>query len=99
MNYKLIARRVSPLLILGAFFAASQVLIASKEEPKQAEVEEPILRVEVMEAKPKTFRFSLDSYGFVEPKYQSNIVSEISGRVLSLSPQLQVGDWSKKERC
>ncbi len=96
MNYKLIARRVSPLLILGAFFAASQVLIASKEEPKQAEVEEPILRVEVMEAKPQTFRFSLDSYGFVEPKYQSNIVSEISGRVLSLSPQLQVGGLVKE---
>lgn len=96
MNIKLIARRAAPLIIIGLFFIASKVLIASKEEPEQVVVEPTVLRVEVLEAEPQTMTFQISSYGFIEPKYQSKVVSEISGRILHLSPDLLVGGLVKK---
>ncbi|MEZ9231943.1 efflux RND transporter periplasmic adaptor subunit [Vibrio amylolyticus] len=96
MNMKLIARRSAPLAILGLFFIASKLLIASKEEPEQVAIEPTILRVEVLEAEPKMMTFHIESYGFVEPKYQSKVVSEVSGRIISLSPDLLVGGLVNK---
>ncbi|MGF1720213.1 efflux RND transporter periplasmic adaptor subunit [Vibrio kyushuensis] len=96
MNLALIARRAAPLIILGLFFIASKILIATKEEPEQIAIEPTVLRIEVLEANPKTVTFHVDSYGFVEPKYQSKIVSEISGRIVMLAPDLLVGGLVKK---
>ncbi|OIQ25892.1 efflux RND transporter periplasmic adaptor subunit [uncultured Vibrio sp.] len=96
MNIKLIARRAAPLIIIGLFLIASKLLIASKEEPEQVVVEPTVLRVEVLEAEPQTMTFQISSYGFIEPKYQSKVVSEISGRILHLSPDLLVGGLVKK---
>ncbi|MCK6262143.1 efflux RND transporter periplasmic adaptor subunit [Vibrio sp. ZSDE26] len=96
MNFALIARRAAPLIILGVFFIASQILIASKEEPEQIAIEPTELRIEVLDAAPKEMTFHIDSYGFVEPKYQSKVVSEISGRIVTLSPDLLVGGLVKK---
>ena len=93
---KKIIRRASPLFILILFIVAAQVLISTKEAPEQKADEAPIPIVDIMEVQQQTVSLNLPSYGVVNPKYKTQLVTEVQGRMLNISNKFVAGGVVKK---
>ncbi|MGS0694327.1 efflux RND transporter periplasmic adaptor subunit [Shewanella sp. 0m-4] len=93
---KTILRRMTPLFILFAFVVAAQLLINTKEAPEQKDDEVPLPIVDVTEVKVQTVSLNLPSYGIVSPKYKTQLVTEVQGRMLSISNNFVAGGVVKK---
>lgn len=97
------ARRMVPLrYVLTPFviiFAAVIVLMvmgamAPKPMKKPIKIKAPL--VEVMTLEHQDVAFSVSSQGSVLPRTETNIISEVSGNVVSVSEKFQVGGFFKK---
>lgn len=68
----------------------------TKETPEQKPEEMPIPIVDVTQVEQQTVSLNLPSYGVVTPKYKTQLVTEVQGRMLSISPQFVAGGIVKK---
>ncbi|GIU40778.1 RND superfamily efflux pump MFP component [Shewanella sairae] len=93
---KTLLRRMSPLFILIAFIVVAQILIGTKEAPEQKPDEVPVAIVDVTEVQQQTVSLNLPSYGVVSPKYKTQLVTEVKGRMLSISANFVAGGVVKK---
>ncbi|ABZ75430.1 efflux transporter, RND family, MFP subunit [Shewanella halifaxensis HAW-EB4] len=93
---KTILRRMTPLFILLGFIIAAQLLISTKEAPEQKADEVPVPIVDVTQVQVQTVSLNLPSYGIVSPKYKTQLVTEVQGRMLSISNNFVAGGVVKK---
>ncbi|ABV86128.1 efflux transporter, RND family, MFP subunit [Shewanella pealeana ATCC 700345] len=93
---KTILRRMSPLFILLVFIIAAQLLISTKEAPEQKADTAPVPIVDVTEVQQQTVSLNLPSYGVVSPKYKTQLVTEVQGRMQSISNNFVAGGVVKK---
>ncbi|MGL5392065.1 MAG: biotin/lipoyl-binding protein, partial [Shewanella sp.] len=93
---KTLLRRLSPLLILLVFIAGAALLMTTKEAPEQKAEEMQIPIVDVMTVEQQTVSLNLPSYGVVTPQNKTQLVTEVQGRMLSISPQFVAGGIVKK---
>lgn len=93
---KLILRRLSPLFILIVFLAGAKLLMVTKESPEQKPDEIPVPIVDVTEVEQQTVSLNLPSYGVVLPKNKTLLVTEVQGRLMSISPLFVAGGIVKK---
>ena len=85
-----------PLLVIGAGAYGAKKLIDSRQEPEKAPpvVEPPLVRV--IEAQPRSVRLTVETEGVVAPRTESQIVPEVSGRVLKASGAMVAGGFFSK---
>lgn len=93
---KKILRRSSPVLILLLFIAGAMLLMQTKEAPEQKPDEVPVPIVDVTKVEPKTVSLNLPSYGVVTPKYKTQLVTEVQGRLLEVATNFVAGGVVKK---
>ncbi|WP_297896569.1 efflux RND transporter periplasmic adaptor subunit [Shewanella sp.] len=93
---KTLLRRLSPFFILLLFIVGAALLMKTKETPEQKPEDMPIPIVDVTEVEQKTVSLNLPSYGVVTPKYKTQLVTEVQGRMLTISPQFVAGGIVKK---
>ncbi|GGP52283.1 RND superfamily efflux pump MFP component [Shewanella algicola] len=93
---KKILRRLSPLFIIAVFAAAAWLLINTQEAPEQKDEPINIPIVDVQTVTPQTLSLNLPSYGVVNPKYKTQLVTEVQGRMLSISANFVAGGVVKK---
>jgi RND family efflux transporter MFP subunit len=93
---KTILRRLTPLFILIFFSVAALLLINSKEAPEQKEEEKAVPIIDVVNVEQKTVSLNLPSYGVVTPKNKTQLVTEVKGRLLTISPNFVAGGVVKK---
>ncbi|WP_299796068.1 efflux RND transporter periplasmic adaptor subunit [uncultured Shewanella sp.] len=93
---KTILRRSSPLLILFVFIGGAALLISTKEAPEQKEEQVPLPIIDVLSVKQQTVSLNLPSYGVVTPKNKTQLVTEVQGRLLTISPNFVAGGVVKK---
>ncbi len=93
---KIILRRLTPLYILVFFGVAAWLLISTKEAPEQKEEQKPVPIVDVVKVEQKTVSLNLPSYGVVTPKNKTQLVTEVKGRLLTISPNFVAGGVVKK---
>ncbi|MCL1125753.1 efflux RND transporter periplasmic adaptor subunit [Shewanella surugensis] len=89
-------RRLSPLIILALFIAVALVLNSTKTPPEEKVDEAPIPIVNVIEVQPETLSLNLSSYGVVTPKYKTQLVTEVAGRIMTVSNSFVAGGMVKK---
>lgn len=96
-------RRMVPLrYVLTPFviiFAAIVVLViftvmAPKPAKKVVEIKAPL--VSVISLEPKNVSFEIESQGSVVPRTKTNLISEVSGVITSVSDKFQVGGFFRK---
>ena len=95
-NIKTILRRMMPFFILTAFVFVAVLLIGTKQAPEQKPDEVPVAIVDVTEVQQQTVSLNLPSYGVVSPKYKTQLVTEVKGRMLSISANFVAGGVVKK---
>ncbi len=85
-----------PFLIIIAASAVTAILVLSRPTPEIKPPEERITLVELETARSRDMVFSVDSQGTVEPRTQTTLVAEVSGRVMSVSNQFVVGGFFRE---
>lgn len=93
---KTLLRRFSPFFILLLFVFGAALLMQTKETPEQKAEEIPVPIVDVLQVTQQTVSLNLPSYGVVTPKYKTQLVTEVQGRLLSISPEFVAGGIVKK---
>lgn len=83
------------VLALGAYVAL--LIIRAKPEPEQRPPTISLPLVHVMEVKPESRRLAVRAEGTVAPRTTSQLTSEISGRVVWVSPSLVAGGFFDAE--
>ena len=71
-------------------------LVKTAPEPAQIQPEEVPIGVRVLEAEKTSIQLDVVSQGTVEPRQQSELIPEASGRVSWVSPNLVAGGYFKK---
>lgn len=93
---KIILRRLTPLFILIVAIGFAQLLMQTKEAPEQKDEAEILTIIDVMTVKQQTVSLNLPSYGVVNPKYKTQLVTEVQGRLQSISAEFVAGGIVKK---
>ncbi|MGI2105067.1 efflux RND transporter periplasmic adaptor subunit [Shewanella frigidimarina] len=92
----IILRRLSPLLIIIVFVGLALALISTQEAPEQKDEAVSVPIIDVQTVTPQTLSLNLPSYGVVNPKYKTQLVTEVQGRMLSISANFVAGGVVKK---
>ena len=92
----LLKRRLIPLLVLFAGVLAGAFIIATGPELEPQSVPPQAPLVKTLAATSKTVRLSVSAHGTVVPKSESDLVAEVSGRVVHVSDALVSGGFFAK---
>ena len=65
--------------------------------PPRFEVEPPALLVQVLTMQKEPVQFSVESQGVVTPRTRTTIVSEVTGHIVEVSPNLESGGFFTKD--
>ena len=85
-----------PLIILSASALVVFLLVLFKPEPPRKPVEIKPLIVDVVEVKRKALPVSIGAQGVVSPRIHTSMISEVSGRVISVSDKFVVGGFFER---
>ena len=89
-------RRILPILIIAGALLAAFVLIKSRRGPeKRPELVQP-LPVEVALVEPASATLPIEATGTVHPKYEVELVPQVSGLVVWIDPEFVRGHFFKK---
>lgn len=83
------------LLIVGAGMAAMRALVSMKKPPSQAVIAERPIRVQVQRAEFKDVPVFIIGYGEARPRDVYTIAPGISGNVIEIHPNLELGEIIK----
>lgn len=74
------------------------LILANMFSPRLAQKKQavPIVLVETMIAEPQDLKFQIPSQGPVNPIINSNLVAEVSGQIIEVSPLFKTGSFIKK---
>ena len=84
-------RWVLPLLALALGAGIFALLVATRHRPETRDVVPPSPLVRVVSVEPEDLRLSVTARGTVTPRTESDLVAEVRGRVVWVSPSLVVG--------
>jgi RND family efflux transporter MFP subunit len=84
-------RRLLPLLVLTACVAIAYLMVASRSELPTRESVIDIPLVDVLNVEPEAVPVMVYSRGNVRAKHDIELVSEVAGRVISVSPEFVEG--------
>lgn len=87
---------LSPILLIVTGFLVSYLLIANRPEVQKAEVEPVYPTVRVQQVQPQSIDLTVYSQGTVQPRTESELIPEVSGQVVEMSPSLVSGGYFEK---
>ena len=93
---KVFLKILLPLLVVAVGGWAGLAIIGAREEPEKVESVAPPPLVQVIEAKPQAIRLKVRTEGTVAPRRESEMVPEVSGRVVWISDSLISGGYFEK---
>jgi len=87
---------IFPIVFLIIGVGAYSLLAGMKKPPEEKKVVDttPIVAVQEVEVAP--LNLSVESYGIVQPKYETELVAQVSGQIVSLSDDFVRGGLIKK---
>lgn len=84
---------IIPIVVLAIGIGLGKFLLATGPEPEKQRVNNPSPVVEVQNLKLEDYAVTINASGTVRAQTQTNIVAEVSGKVLEISPQFQEGSY------
>jgi RND family efflux transporter MFP subunit len=82
-----------PLIVLAVGFVAAGGMIAARPQVSTQPTERLLPLVRVLEAKPQRVQLTIEARGSVVPRTESELVAEVSGRIVWVSPSLASGGF------
>ena len=90
---KLSAKAIAPFAVLAIAVAATAAMISARPatRPRRPAINAPL--VQVIRAEPGPVQLRVLAQGTVEPRTESELVTEVSGRIVWVSPELASGGF------
>ncbi len=88
-----VIRVVLPLVIVAVACWGTKKLLGSAEVPRGFKRPPTVTRVEGTTLKTTSYQVLIPSQGIVEPRTQSTLIPEVSGKVIELAPALREGGF------
>jgi RND family efflux transporter MFP subunit len=87
-----------PLILIGAsvLIVIGLVAFQKTQRAERKEDTEKAVLVDTIEAKVISLNFSVDSQGTVRPRTETTLVSEVSGKIVSVAPEFVAGGFFRK---
>ncbi len=87
-------KRFLPVVVLGGFVVLTLLITANKPSSNRRTAP-PVshLSVETYTIKPQFYQVEIESFGTVQPRTQSQLVSQVSGQVIEISPNFRNGGF------
>jgi RND family efflux transporter MFP subunit len=96
---KPITRYLLPLVVLLVCFAVAKKIMEAKPAIKKKKSSQPNkVVVDVLVAKRQNFQRQIVSQGVVKPRVDSTLISQVSGKIIYLSPLFRKGQAFKKNQ-
>jgi RND family efflux transporter MFP subunit len=92
-----IFKTIVPILLIAAGVYGAWVMIETKPEVPKEEVTRAVPSVRVIEVIPENRRLSIQSQGSVTARTVTELVPEVSGKVVYISPSLAAGGFFEKD--
>jgi len=86
-----VLRILLPLFILGISGTGAYWIFITKPEPRQRNFTPGATEVEVFVLSPTSYQVELETQGTVQARTTSNLIPEVRGRVLEISPNFREG--------
>jgi multidrug efflux system membrane fusion protein len=87
------AKVIAPIAVFSVALAVTVALVAARPSARSERPEIPAPLVQVMRVEPESVFLSVSAQGTVEPGVESELVAEVSGRIVWVSPQLASGGF------
>ena len=84
------------LILLSILIVIALAYIAKSKRPQRIEEAQPAMLVDVIEAQVRSLNFVVISQGNVRPRTETTLVAEVSGKVVSVSPDFVAGGFFRK---
>lgn len=88
---------VLSLAVLAAGVLGALVLVATSPETPHVQPEPPVPLIRTVDTQARDVQIRVAAHGTVEPRTESDLVSEVSGRVLWVSPALVAGGFFEED--
>lgn len=83
-----------PLLALGGFILIAYLITSNPPEAERTgPASRPQLSVEALRLAERPYRVLIQSYGTVRPRVESQLIAQVSGQIVSVSPQFRNGGF------
>ena len=92
----MIRQYLGALLVLAAGIALAVMIVAAGPELQQSAAAPKVPVVYAEPALPRWVQMTVDAHGEVLPKTESNLVSEVAGRVVAVAPGMVTGGFFAK---
>ena len=89
-------RFIPPVIVLAIAFAVCWALFVTKPEHPRMPQQESLPKVRVKDLRPVSYQVRLHSQGTVQARTESTLVSEVRGKVISVSPAFRAGGFFEK---
>jgi RND family efflux transporter MFP subunit len=86
-------RNITPVALVVASLAVAAVLVASRPETAIEPARPMVAVVDVAEVHLQDFRIPVQAQGTVTPHRDTTLVSEVSGRIIEVSPHFNAGGY------
>ncbi len=90
---RLALRILLPVVILAAFGLGAWHFVRNKPAPRKFAPPPQVTQVEGITINPSTYQIYLDSRGTVQPRTTTTLYPEVSGRIVSISPNFRDGGF------
>lgn len=85
--------KLQPLVILVAALLVVFVLFQCRRVPEETLQQEIAPLVRVVSVEPSPFRFRVSAHGAVSPRTESDLIPQVSGEIVEMSPALVAGGF------
>lgn len=87
-------RKLLPLLLLALFIGVVQLITHFKPEAAVRDKPPvPVITVETEQLLPRDYRVVLNSFGRVQPRTEGELVAQVSGQIMDISPNFRDGGF------
>lgn len=91
-SFKRTRQQLMPVIVLaGLLLLAALALYNPPQAGRKAASQEPRLSVETVTVTPASYQVVVSSYGSVQPRTRSMLVSQVAGEVIWINPQFRDG--------
>jgi RND family efflux transporter MFP subunit len=94
---KQLFRILVPVAILAITILTVRWMMLNRPEPQMRRPPASITAVDATRIKPTSYQVRIPSQGVVQPRTQSTLIPQVSGRIISISPSFRDGGFFEKE--